>query len=95
MVPIFFWPFFFQVPTIFFLGFWFLEQLFFGAVSSLGPLTDQPGGVAWWAHAGGFLAGLVLGLLVKRGRPPPEVLERPRLFPDRSVEQPPRHDPRR
>lgn len=51
-----------QVPAIFFLGFWFAEQLFAG-VGSLGPVSAQTTGVAWWAHIGGFVFGLVFGLL--------------------------------
>lgn len=62
LVPLF--PFFIRVielPAIFFLGFWFILQ-FFGGISS--PV--EGGGVAYWAHAGGFVAGALLALLVKR-----------------------------
>jgi membrane associated rhomboid family serine protease len=82
MIPIFFWPFFFQVPAFLFLGIWFLEQLFFGAASTLAPITTESGGVAWWAHAGGFLAGFVAILPLARGRDEPDPLERTNLFPD-------------
>ena len=44
------------VPAFFMLGYWFFIQLLAG-VSSLG---SAGGGVAFWAHAGGFLAGIVL-----------------------------------
>lgn len=48
------------IPAIYVLGFWFLIQVSNG----LGALTfQQQGGVAWFAHIGGFLAG-VLGLLL-------------------------------
>jgi membrane associated rhomboid family serine protease len=47
------------VPALFFLGFWFLQQFFYG-VFSLGVSAVQTGGVAWWAHIGGFLSGAVL-----------------------------------
>ena len=87
VIPIFFWPFFFQVPAILFLGVWFVEQLMFGAVASFSRITDAPGGVAWWAHAGGFLAGLILVHLFARGTEPPEVIERSRLFPDREIDR--------
>ncbi len=48
------------VPAILFLGLWFAEQLISG-VGSLGPLTAQSAGVAWWAHIGGFVFGLIYG----------------------------------
>ena len=61
--------FFFQiveVPAIFFLGFWFLLQLLSG-VGSMATATgsEAAGGIAFWAHAAGFLAGLS-GVLVFR-----------------------------
>jgi len=55
MFPIFFFPFFFELPAFFFLGFWALIQLLYGTVGS-----GSAGGVAWWAHVGGFLFGLAL-----------------------------------
>ena len=45
-----------EIPAIFFLGIWFLMQLFNG-VGSLGPATAD-GGVAFWAHITGFAVGL-------------------------------------
>ncbi|HXW05701.1 MAG TPA: rhomboid family intramembrane serine protease [Vicinamibacterales bacterium] len=50
-----------EVPAIFFLGIWFLLQLFSG-VGSLGAEVAD-GGVAFWAHIGGFGAGVAVGLL--------------------------------
>jgi membrane associated rhomboid family serine protease len=52
----------FRIPVFFFLGFWFLQQAFYG-VASLGVFT-QTGGIAYWAHAGGFVAGAALGALL-------------------------------
>lgn len=46
-----------EIPAPFFLGIWFLYQFFLG-VSSLG-IRDATG-VAFWAHVGGFLAGVIL-----------------------------------
>jgi len=46
-----------ELPALFVLGLWFLAQVL-GAVSTLE--VDVSGGVAWWAHVGGFLAGLIL-----------------------------------
>lgn len=44
------------VPAILMLGYWFLLQL----VGGFGSLASEGGGVAFWAHAGGFAAGVVL-----------------------------------
>lgn len=53
------------IPTILFLGFWFVMQWLYG-------LFDASGGVAYWAHVGGFIAGMILavsfGLKRKRAR---------------------------
>jgi membrane associated rhomboid family serine protease len=47
-----------RIPAIYFLGFWFVQQAF-SSVASLGmPEAD---GVAYWAHAGGFIFGVILG----------------------------------
>ena len=56
-----------QVPALLVLGFWFVLQLIDG-VTSLGA-TSADGGIAFFAHIGGFVAGIVIGLLV-RGRGP-------------------------
>ncbi|MBW3538270.1 rhomboid family intramembrane serine protease [Candidatus Parcubacteria bacterium] len=59
---IFFFGFFITVvavPAMLFILFWFIAQLFTG-IASLGVTTAQTGGVAYWAHIGGFVAGLVL-----------------------------------
>ena len=48
-----------EIPAFFFLGIWFLIQFLSGA-ASLGRSSSLSGGVAWWAHIGGFLAGIVL-----------------------------------
>jgi membrane associated rhomboid family serine protease len=68
LFPIFFFPFFFEVPAVLYLGFWFFSQLFSGALALAGP--QDVGGIAWWAHVGGFVAGMLLcGLFVSRRRP--------------------------
>jgi membrane associated rhomboid family serine protease len=51
-----------RIPAVFFLGFWFIQQAISG-VASLGVQTDV-GGVAYWAHAGGFVFGAILGPLL-------------------------------
>ncbi|MCS7179273.1 MAG: rhomboid family intramembrane serine protease [Anaerolineae bacterium] len=50
-----------RVPALIVLGFWFVIQLFNG-VLSLGTATMATGGIAWFAHIGGFLVGLLVGL---------------------------------
>ena len=52
-----------EIPAIFFLGVWFLLQVVHGSLSS----GVDGGGVAFWAHAGGFAAGLLIGVYL-RGR---------------------------
>jgi membrane associated rhomboid family serine protease len=54
---------FIEVPAFFFLAFWFLLQFINGTFSS-----SSQGGVAWWAHIGGFAGGIVLLLFFKRRR---------------------------
>lgn len=49
------------VPAVFMLGYWFLLQL----IGGLGTLGSEGGGVAFWAHAGGFAAGMVLAPLFR------------------------------
>ncbi len=51
----------FAVPAVFMLGYWFLMQVM-GGFNSLGV---QGGGVAFWAHLGGFVAGALLVLILK------------------------------
>jgi membrane associated rhomboid family serine protease len=65
LVPIFFFIQFIPIPAIIFLGIWFLQQFFYGALS-LGVQSAQTGGVAWWAHIGGFAAGALLVHFFKR-----------------------------
>jgi rhomboid family protein len=77
IVSLLFLGFFFttvEVPAIVFLPIWFLIQFFSGLVS-LGVAQDT-GGVAWFAHIGGFLAGpLLLFLLGGGSRRPPRRFE--------------------
>jgi membrane associated rhomboid family serine protease len=57
-----------EIPAIFFLGIWFLMQLFNG-VGSIGASASTTGGVAFWAHVFGFLAGLLCGLFARMREP--------------------------
>ncbi len=79
LIPIFILFYFAQLPAFVFIGVWFLIQLFYG-YAALSETTAQ-GGVAWWAHIGGFAAGLVLSLALRSGTHEPDVIE----FKKRSV----------
>jgi len=48
-----------RISALILIGFWFLTQLLAG-VASLGATTEQTAGIAFWAHIGGFIAGLIL-----------------------------------
>ena len=53
-----------ELPALLVLGFWFVMQLFVG-VTSLGTVNPQDmGGVAYFAHIGGFVAGIILVLML-------------------------------
>jgi membrane associated rhomboid family serine protease len=63
------------LPAVVFLGWWFLLQFFNGAFS-LASHGQQFGGIAWWAHIGGFLFGLGVCLAARRRpRVPPGIIE--------------------
>lgn len=59
LVPLGFFTQLAEVPAVLFLPLWFLLQLLYG-LASLGVHTQVGGGVAFWAHVGGFVAGVVL-----------------------------------
>jgi hypothetical protein len=54
LIPIFFFFQFFEIPAFVFLGYWLLIQIVSASLRG-----SDVGGVAWWAHIGGFLAGLI------------------------------------
>jgi membrane associated rhomboid family serine protease len=58
LIPILFFPFFFELPAVIFLVLWFFIQLFGGTAMLASP--QQVGGIAFWAHIGGFIAGILL-----------------------------------
>ena len=66
LIPIFFFFQVVQLPAFVFLGIWFVIQAFSG-IYSLGIASDV-GGVAWWAHIGGFAAGAVLFPFLRKPR---------------------------
>ncbi len=55
LVPLGFFMHTLRVPALFVLGIWFVMQFLYSAMT-----TGQPGGVAYWAHIGGFVAGAIL-----------------------------------
>ena len=58
LTPILFFPVIFHLPAVIYTGLWFAFQLAWGIADF--SLTKDVGGIAWWAHIGGFLAGLAL-----------------------------------
>jgi len=71
LVPLFFFLHVAEVPAVVFLAFWFILQLIYG-IGSLAPGSADM--VAWWAHVGGFAAGV---LLMRMMRPPRRTYHRP------------------
>jgi membrane associated rhomboid family serine protease len=67
----FFWR--VEIPAVFILGYWFLIQFFTG-FEMMRIQSATQGGIAWWAHVGGFVAGMALALLLKPRRPRVEIL---------------------
>jgi len=67
LVPIFFFLQVIEIPAVVFLLIWFVWQ-FLSGVATIGSRT---GGVAFWAHVGGFLTGMALGPTLRSRRPPP------------------------
>ena len=66
LVPIFFFLQIIEVPAVLFLGFWFVTQLLSGTLSLA---SGGHGGVAWWAHIGGFVVGIGWAFVLRQ-RPP-------------------------
>ena len=67
LVPVLFWPVFVELPAVVFLGVWFLAQFYSGTLAL--AQDAGAGGIAWWAHVGGFLAGIALLSVFGRSRP--------------------------
>lgn len=71
LVPVFYIPLFFRIPAFVYLGFWFLFQLLDGTTDLFS--SGATGGIAFWAHIGGFLAGvLAYRLFIHSAYEPPE-----------------------
>jgi membrane associated rhomboid family serine protease len=65
LIPFGFIPLIVRIPAVLFLGLWFATQFFSGVLSRAGGAV---GGVAWWAHIGGFIAGMILIQFFRRGK---------------------------
>lgn len=72
LIPLFiiFWR--VEIPALFLLGYWFLIQFFTG-FQMLEIESATSGGVAWWAHVGGFLTGIFLAIVLQPRRRGPVV----------------------
>lgn len=73
LVPILFLPFFFQISAWVYFGGWFLMQYFSATMSA--SEAGMGGGIAFWAHIGGFVAGIALHRLFLRRKTHPPHLE--------------------
>jgi membrane associated rhomboid family serine protease len=60
IVPLIVFFTFWWLPAWIVLGYWFLVQFLSGAATAIAESSQTTGGVAFWAHVGGFIAGIVL-----------------------------------
>ena len=60
LIPIIIFPWFVEISSFVYLGLWFFTQFFSGITSLASPSEVSMGGVAWFAHIGGFLFGLLM-----------------------------------
>jgi membrane associated rhomboid family serine protease len=67
IIPIFIFPFFLEMYAAFFVGLWIFIQLLEGLGGLFSGVTSIMGGVAWWAHIGGFGIGWLLIDLLRLG----------------------------
>lgn len=68
LVPLIVFFTFWWIPAWVMLGYWFVVQFLMGAVTSIAVTSQDTGGVAVWAHVGGFVTGIVL-IKLMRERP--------------------------
>src|SRR5690606_29783058 len=66
LVPLFVFFTFVEVPAGLLLGLWFAMQVLSGLGSLMVVDAQDMGGIAFWAHAGGFLAGMFLVVFFQR-----------------------------
>ena len=67
LIPIFFFFWTVELPALLLLGYWFLIQ-FFSGFQMQAIQSATAGGVAWWAHVGGFIVGVLLALSLRPQR---------------------------
>jgi membrane associated rhomboid family serine protease len=67
ILPIFIFVQFIEIPAVIYLLVWFAVQLYAGLAE--GGRAGATGGVAWWAHVGGFMFGIALGPMLAVNRP--------------------------
>lgn len=58
LVPVFVFLTTINIPAYFMLGYWFVLQILSGAASL--PFSNETGGIAFWAHVGGFATGIFI-----------------------------------
>lgn len=71
LVPVFHFIRLVEIPALIYLGFWFISQLFNGLFALTATTMVRAGGVAWWAHIGGFVFGLAIAKILPPPPPPP------------------------
>lgn len=72
LIPIFFFFWTVELPALLLLGYWFLIQ-FFSGFQMQAIQSATAGGVAWWAHVGGFIVGVLLALTLRPRRRSPVI----------------------
>ncbi|HEY3078873.1 MAG TPA: rhomboid family intramembrane serine protease [Chloroflexota bacterium] len=71
LVPVFILPWVVEIPAVLWLGGWFVSQLFQGFTALTDEAAGNAGGVGYWAHVGGFVAGALLNWVFRRSQPQP------------------------
>ncbi len=66
-IPLFLFLYVFELPAVIALGYWFISQ-YLNGLFALATGAILGGGVAWWAHVGGFVAGMILGPVLREKR---------------------------
>ncbi len=73
VIPILIFPLFLEVHAAFFVGLWAIIQVMGGIGGLLSDTAQMTGGIAWWAHIGGFAVGWLLINFIRH--PPPRYRE--------------------
>lgn len=78
-----------RIPALFYLGFWFVQQALYGTASleARTMIGMEGGGIAYWAHAGGFVIGALLGPMLglfDKADQDPEIVRSPEKAADAS-----------